>query len=141
MNGATAVLPGITLGSTLGIETVRTDTLATSSYDAAISYTDGAASTPSSVNIVQDQNATGNVGVPQTDGQAKYSYNGALVTDLVFTWGLHFDRDDAAAQNSQRSGVSGFSIVEPTVPEPSSALLGALSTLLFLARRHRPASL
>ena len=138
MNGTSPVLPSVTLGSNLAIQTVSTNTLAASSYDTAISYTSGSATTPSTVNIVQDLDNNGNVDIPPTDGQAKYSYNGQLVTDLVFSWGLHFDRNDAAIQNNQRSGVSGFSIIEPAnVPEPSAALLGALSSLLFLGRRYR----
>ena len=75
---------------------------------------------------------TGNGGLdPDVTGtQALFDFGGTNVDALFFAWGLE------SASSTPNSGVTGFSVNQSTVPEPSVVTLCGVG-LLWLGRRKR----
>jgi len=137
LNGTTVLQPTLTLGNQATLEQITHDFDAAAMDTAIANLTSGVdpgAMSPSSLNVARTllgSNVTGD----SPDGQVRFGYGGAAVTDLFFGWGFWHN---TTSTGTQRSGVTGISVIEPTiVPEPSlTVLMLALSSVLLIRRRR-----
>lgn len=140
LNGTNAITPTITTGDTSQLSIKSNHALDTNAYTTAINnLTSGVDSSfvlPTTIDVAVDDPLSGNVRGTDPAGQIKFSFDGAEGTDVFFAWGKW---DNNTNDNSQRSGLSGFSVIESAapVPEPSSTTLIGLGTLALSIRRKR----
>jgi len=133
------VIPGdLTLPSPT-LEVVNHDVDSAALDNAIANLTTGVdpgATAPTNLTIARALIA-GNVSGDSPEGQVRFGYGGELVTDLFFGWGLY---NNSTSVGTQRSGVTGFSVVESTiiepVPEPSSLVFAFSLVGIALVRRR-----